>query len=294
MHWSDLLYTQDSVATTNGLVAAGCSTGLIHRRVRHGQWQRILPGVVVAHSGPITREQRRRAALLWAGDKSVLSHRSAAVIHGLRVTESLVEISVPHGRRRPSSQFVRTHQSRRPLIPTYRSGLPCTPIARTVVDVACAMTARDDVRALVSDAVQRGLTTTAALYREVDRLPRSRPRWFRLALEEVGAGARSAGEAEFLRLVRLAGLPIPELNAHVRAGGRTYTVDALWRDRWIIVEIDGAAHHAGIREWEADLRRQNALHAAGYIVLRFPVRRLRIDPGEVVNELRSVLLQRAS
>jgi very-short-patch-repair endonuclease len=223
-----------------------------------------------------------------------LSHSSAANIHGLRVIESSVEISVPHGLRRPPTQFVRTHQSRRPLIPTFRSGLPCTPIARTVVDVACSMSARDDVRALVSDAVQRGLTTVPALLRETDRLPRSRPRWLRLALDEVAAGARSAGEAEFLRLVRLARLPMPELNARVRAGGRTYTVDALWADLRIVVEIDGAAHHAGIREWEADLRRQNALHAAGYIVLRFPVRRLHVDPAGVVDELRVVLLQRAS
>src|SRR5579875_3746369 len=157
MHWSDLLARQDNVATTPDLVAAGCSKGLILRRVHSGNWQRILPGVVVGHSGPVTRQQQRRAALLWAGDRAVLSHGSAAAIHGLRMIEDTVEISVPHGIRRPSIRFIRTHQSRRPLVPDRGIDLPCTSAARTVVDLACALSEQDDVRAVVSDAVRRGL-----------------------------------------------------------------------------------------------------------------------------------------
>ena len=33
------------------------------------------------------------------------------------------------------------------------------------------------------------------------------------------------------------------------------------------------------RQWGADLRRQNALHGAGLVLLRYPVRRLR-EEGE--------------
>ena len=294
MDWQQLLEHEDRVVLVRDLIAAGCSEPTLSRRLRAGHWQRPLRGVVVAHSGPITQQQGRRAALLWAGPRAVLSHHSAGVMLGLRVTEQLVDVTLPHGNPRSSTAFVRTHQSNRRTSVVYRSGLPCTPVARTVIDVACTLRRRNDVRALVSDSVQRGLTTFAALAREAELAPRHNPMLLRSALEEVAAGARSAGEAEFRRLVRLAGLPEPELNAKVVAGQRSYTVDALWRDCRVIVEIDGMANHSRIDQWEADLRRQNALHAAGYLVIRFPVRRLFSDPEGVIAELRTVLLRMAS
>jgi len=294
MEWATLLERSDDVATTRDLIDSGCREASIRRRVAAGHWQRVLPGVVVAHSGPPTRLQIRRASLLWAGAGAMLSHCSAADMLGLRITETVAEITVPHGVRRRSNPLVQTHQSNRRTSIVYRSGLPCTPVARTVIDVACTLRRRNDVRALVSDSVQRGLTTFAALAREAELAPRHNPMLLRSALEEVAAGARSAGEAEFRRLVRLAGLPEPELNAKVVAGQRSYTVDALWRDCRVIVEIDGMANHSRIDQWEADLRRQNALHAAGYLVIRFPVRRLFSDPEGVIAELRTVLLRMAS
>lgn len=246
---------------------------------------------MVTHSGPPTRMQLRRAALLWAGPGAILSYRTAGEMLGLRVVEDRVEVTVPHGVRRAPNSVVMTHQSSRQTDPIYRRGLPCTPIARTVVDLACLLDRRDDVRALVADSVQRRLTSFAALEREAARAPRHNPGLLRDALDEVRAGARSAGEAEFLRLVRAAGLPEPRLNARVAAGGRVYRVDALWPECRVIVEIDGMAHHTGVNQWESDLHRQNALHTAGYVVLRFPVRRLYVDPAGVIAELRALLLR---
>lgn len=258
--WHVLLDRSDDVATTHELIAAGCGEASIRRHLIAGRWQKPLPGVVITHSGPPTPMQIRRAALLWAGRDSILSHRSAGELLGLRVSERTVDVTVPHGVRRRSNPVVTTHQSNRPTDPVYRGGLPCTPVARTVVDLACLLDRRDDVRALVADSVQRRLTSFAALEREADTAPRHSPGFLRSALDEVGAGARSAGEAEFLRLVRDAGLPEPRLNAKVVAGGRTYVVDAVWPECRVIVEIDGMAHHTGVAQWEGDLHRQNALH----------------------------------
>jgi very-short-patch-repair endonuclease len=108
-------------------------------------------------------------------------------------------------------------------------------------------------------------------------------------LAEVGAGARSAGEAAFRELVRQAGLPEPELNVDVRTAGGRYCVDMLWRKYGVAVEIDGMEWHLNAEFWRRDLLRQNHLHAAGVVVLRFPVTRLTADPTGVIAEIRATL-----
>ena len=85
------------------------------------------------------------------------------------------------------------------------------------------------------------------------------------------------GESDLRRVVTAAGLPEPEWNAPVDTPAGRFFVDALWRDRGVVAEADGRAWHLGADDWAADLVRQNALHGVGLVVLRFPVRRLRVD-----------------
>lgn len=292
MEWRRVLAGNDNVATIAALVAAGLSRHVLAGRIKSGAWQRVLPGVVVAHSGPISRAQQYRAAVLYGGPDTILSHRTAGVLLGLRIDETAVDITIPHGRRKPSTHFVEVRQSQRPLRTTTRNGLPCSTVSRTIVDVAVGMRRINDVRALISDAVQRSMTTIDNVAAEAGQAPKRGSLLLNQAIEEVGRGARSAAEAEFFGLIRRAGLPEPELNADVRVPGRRYVVDALWRDVGVIVEIDGMAWHLDGTRWQSDLERQNALHSAGYIVLRFPPARLRNDPDGVVAEVRAVLRTR--
>lgn len=271
------------------LLGKGVSYDRISGRLRTRRWQEPLPGVIVTHGGPLDEYGRRVVALRYAGRGAVLSHRTAAALLGLRVPEDLVDVTVPHGRRRISVAFVRTHQSRRGGARCRRQGLWCTSAARTVVDVAGTMRELDDVRALVADAVQRGLTTVGSIGLELRQAPRRGSALSRRAFDEVATGARSAGEARFLELARTAGLPPCTPNARVHAGGRWFRVDALWEAERLVVEIDGQAWHLGAAAWEQDLRRQNLLIAAGYTVLRFPVRRLRDDPAGVIAEVAAAL-----
>ncbi|MGH3599613.1 MAG: endonuclease domain-containing protein, partial [Pseudonocardiaceae bacterium] len=97
------------------------------------------------------------------------------------------------------------------------------------------------------------------------------------------------GEADFLRLLRRARLPMPELNAPVQTAAGVYYLDGLWREHGIGTEVDGAAWHLDATSWEQDLKRQNHIQAAGITLLRFPVRRLRDDPAGVIAELRAAL-----
>src|SRR3954447_18964418 len=73
------------VAHRRRVVAAGLSTYRVRTAVATGRWQQPLPGVVVGHSGPLTRLERWQAALEYGGPDAVLSHRSALCALGARV-----------------------------------------------------------------------------------------------------------------------------------------------------------------------------------------------------------------
>jgi very-short-patch-repair endonuclease len=88
---------------------------------------------------------------------------------------------------------------------------------------------------------------------------------------------RSVGESDLRAVVLAAGLPEPEWNARIDTPAGTFFVDALWRELGVGAEADGREWHLGAREWQDDLRRQNALHGVGLVLLRFPVSRLRSD-----------------
>ncbi|WP_029434281.1 DUF559 domain-containing protein [Blastococcus sp. URHD0036] len=68
-----------------------------------------------------------------------------------------------------------------------------------------------------------------------------------------------------------------------------YFVDALWRAQGVVVEADGAAFHLSAEDWARDLVRQNALQAAGLLLLRYLVRRLRSSPVECGREIAATL-----
>lgn len=288
MHWADVLRHGDGVATVAELVAAGLSRGVVDSRVRGRSWQRVLPGVIVAHSGPLLVEDRYRAAVKFGGADALLSHRAAGELHGLRIAApKAVDITVPHGRRRVDTGDVIVHQSNRNAAWIMRRGIRCTHIPRTVIDIAGQMSRLDDVRALISDVVQRRLTDVEELATELKVCPRRGSAHLREALGEIRGGVRSAGEGAFLRLVRRARLPEPELNARIQTSGGWFIVDALWRQYGVAVEIDGQSWHLDAESWQRDLGRQNLLHAAGIVLLRFPVIRLSSDPAGVVAELRA-------
>jgi hypothetical protein len=67
-----------------------------------------------------------------------------------------------------------------------------------------------------------------------------------------------------------AGLPAPVLQHEVRDGAGRFLgrADLAWPDRKVLVEFDGDVHRDR-RVFVADLRRQNMLMAAGWIILRF-------------------------
>lgn len=146
-----------------------------------------------------------------------------------------------------------------------------------------------DVEQLFGRAVQSRRVGVDELVAELECAPSSGSWLPRQALAGVTAGSRAASEGQLLRLIRRAGLPVPELNAPVVTATGTKYVDGLWRELARGVEVDGAAFHLGPREWQADLRRQNAIQTTGIVLLRIAASRLWSEPEAVIAEIRTFL-----
>jgi very-short-patch-repair endonuclease len=75
----------------------------------------------------------------------------------------------------------------------------------------------------------------------------------------------------------------PIRKSDVRIG--RYTVDFVWPDQRVVVEIDGFTYHSSPASLEADHRRNSDLDAAGFHVLRFTWRKIQKQPMEVVGRV---------
>jgi very-short-patch-repair endonuclease len=107
-------------------------------------------------------------------------------------------------------------------------------------------------------------------------------------LADMGWGSeptRSHLERLFLKLIRRAGLPMPEVNAKLGP----YTVDVLWRPQRLVVELDGYAFHSSPASFEQDRSRDRYLIGRGFTVLRFTYREVTEEPDIVVADVRTHL-----
>jgi hypothetical protein len=290
--------------------AAGVTPYRLRNAVSSGRWQEPLPGVLVSHSGPLTRQERWHAALYFAGPAAALSHRSALLAWGAKAEElsvrrraagvrgdfappdegGLVEVTVPQGHHLRSRNFVVVHQSRRPVAEGFMVGpLPVCPPARAAADVAITVDRRRDVDHVIADVLQRGLCTVTDLECEAALLGRRLTPWLRYAIGDARRGMRSVGEADLRRALALAGVPEPEWGAAIETPTGTYFVDAYWRKAKVAAEADGAAFHLSAADWGSDIGRQNAIQATGVRLFRFPVRRLRAEPMACGLEIRPLV-----
>ena len=86
---------------------------------------------------------------------------------------------------------------------------------------------------------------------------------------------------------------VPIQQHPVRLGtGRWVRLDAAYPDALVAVELDGAAFHGSREAREHDLRRDSAVAALGWVVLRFSYARLMTDPEGCRREIEAVVLAR--
>jgi hypothetical protein len=187
-----------------------------------------------------------RAALAELSPDAVVSHVSAAVLHGLRVWGiplNRVDITRPR-RRSGARQGNRVHVHCAPLDADeigLVEGVPVTSVPRTVVDVA--RTAGFEQAVVVADsALGAGLAGTAQLAAALAR----RSRWpglpaARRAIGFAARGSGSVGESRSRVAIARAGLSAPLLQWEVRRTDGTFVgrVDFGWPRLRTVGEFDG-------------------------------------------------------
>jgi predicted transcriptional regulator of viral defense system len=286
---ADLAARQHGVVARVQLLAAGLTREMIDGRIARGSLHRIHQGVYAVGHAKLTQEGRYMAAVLACGEGAALSRQSAAAHWRIADYRGRIVVTAPGRRgRRKGTPFTVRRGALYPDEVTTHDGIPVTTVSRTLIDLAGSSTLERAIREAEFHRLfdlgdlerllmrHRNATGTRRL-REV----------VRLAAEERNR-TRSDLEDRFLELARRAKLPPPDVNATVELPVGTIEADMVWRDRRLIVELDGWQGHGTRRAFEEDRQRDLALAAEGWTAVRVTWRGLaRGLPADLVRLLRA-------
>ncbi len=282
-----LAEAQHGVVARWQLLLEGLTTAEIRWRLETGRLHVVHRGVYAVGHPRLGPRGRWMAAVLALGEGAVLSHRAAAALWSLLDDHPPIDVSSSRNARPQAGLRVHRTSTLSAAQRVIRDGIPCTSVARTLLDLAA--TARPHtVRKAVREAEFRRIFDL----REVMALE-AHPGRRRLlgVLDELSIGSlntKSELEDRFLALVTGAGLPRPEVNAALEVN-TTYFVDFLWRTERLIAETVGFAAHGRESSFHADSRRILRLRNAGYEVLTFTWRDVTETPDEVLTAVRARL-----
>lgn len=273
----------------------GISPATTSRWLASGRLVVVQPCVYRVVGAPVTWEQRLLAGVMTAGAGAVASHRSAGRLWDVLDTDVL-EVTVPTGRRaRPSSVTVHRSADVSKARVVRRHGIPTTTPLRLFVDLGAVVPARvlEDSLDLALGRRLVSIEGVKAALDAVARRGRNGSGVLRRLLDERALGADrpdSLLEPRMARLLRAHSLP-PAAFQHdvLRDGCFVARIDFAYPDVLVAMEVDGFEKHSSPRALQADLRRQNALVALGWTVLRFTWADVVRRPGRVAAEVRTVL-----
>jgi hypothetical protein len=163
----ELLTRQHGVITRRQALATGVPATTVETWVEQGCWTRLDRGIYATVSGPPSRQALLWAALLRAGPGAVLSHETAAELHGLlHQPARAVHVTVP-ARRNPARggamPGVVVHRCTRGAVPV--SWPPRTGIDDTVIDLTQTSATAGEAFTWLGRAVGLRLTTARRLRR---------------------------------------------------------------------------------------------------------------------------------
>ena len=274
------------VFTTADAGAAGWTMSALKNAVRTGRIRRVRAGVYIARAadepGSFRNRERDLTTEAVAAARTItgciLTHRSAALMHGLPVLSmdrTCITVAATSGRTLP-----RLNVHRAPLPPAFvrpLNGVAVSTVARTIIDLAREHGFEEAVAA--GDAALR--------LKRVDR------REMYAALEQCrqwpGSKAarsaihfcdgRSESVLESLSRVRISrhDLPAPELQAELRDrfGRFVGRVDFLFVELGVVGEADGLAKYSTRGVDEHEQRRRQRIENLGYGFVRWQAADLR-------------------
>lgn len=298
---AELAAAQHGVLALAQLRGLGLSTSAVQKRATSRRLHRLHRGVYAITPRPLLgREGIWHAAVLACGQDAVLSHHSAAALHELQAFGgSRVDVTVPR-RSSLAHPGIRIHRATT-LIDrdvTVRRSIPCTSVARTLLDLA-ARTTRDRLKRALDQAEVVETFDLTALRDQLDRNPYHRgAKKLRSTLDGIYVpppATWSEFERRFYALTDRAQLPRPEVNVLIDPGDGEppILVDFLWRAQRVAVETDGEKFHRTHQAFETDRRRDQRLTVAGWRPVRTTWVQLTCRPHELAQTLTALVLQLA-
>jgi hypothetical protein len=261
-----LAKSQERVASRAQLRSLGWSDGQVDHEITYGRWHAPAWGVVAMQNAPLTHDQRLWLGVLHAGKGAVLTHLTSCRRAGLdwKGDDDTIHVLTPKGDLVDPIDGFFFHQTRRP----YQQWLSRSPSGPTRLDLehAALLTAERDrylrrAVGLLAACVQQRLT-------DADQL--------------VLAGRE-------IRKLRRAGLAMPARQAvRTDTDGRRRYLDCEWElpdGRVIVLEVDGS-FHLRVGNWWRDMKRERAVVLSRSTVLRCASIELRLEPWEVMVDLR--------
>jgi hypothetical protein len=238
------------------------------------------------------------AATLAYGPNALLSHRSAAALWGIQAgARAIADLTLP-SRSARARTGIEVHRSvtLTDADKASHDGIPCTSVARTLVDLGDVANRRAVERAVNQAEVLR-LFDMRAVEDALARAGRRRGMGVLGAVlgEYTGPTLTSEEfEERFLGFCRSASLPEPDANAWITLDdGAAYKADFLWREERLVVETDGYRFHSSRRAFEHDRMRDQRLTVAGFTVVRLTWRQLTHEPDRVLTTVKNLLARLA-
>jgi hypothetical protein len=214
------------------------------------------------------------AAVLAAGPHACVSHRDAGQLLGLRASNrALIDVTVS-GRRARKRRGIDLHYThtllRRDVLVV--DGIPCTSVARTLLDLAEVVDGRGVEKAVERAEILR-VFDLRALEDVLERAAGRRGAWVLRSVLADFAGVpptRNELEHELFAFCGELDLPKPEVNVWIDLGdgGAPIEADFVFRDAKVMVEADGYETHGTRTAFERDRERDQRLAYAEWHVIR--------------------------
>ncbi len=251
------------------VTACGLSDRQIENRLAAGRWQPVVRGVYRIAGAPRSWRQDALVACLAPRQSGVISHLTAAALHGWGPPPVLPHVTVaPSASAR--TRLARVHRSRIELLDRMRvDGIPCTTPSRTIVDCA-GLVERSRLESMVDDALCAGVAATESVLSALDRAGRGGRRGATLLVcvldvwtEAIRPG--SPAEVRFVRRLEEWGCDGTVTQHEVRdeRGCLVARLDVAIPSRRHGFEYDSDRFH-NPRHWTVEEQREARLRALGW------------------------------
>ncbi len=275
-------------------ISAGLSRTALARLVETKVWERVRPRVFRRSAANQTEEQELVAICLWLGESTVVSHRSAARLLGLKLERKLPEVTVARAAWTDAPGLI-CHRSDdldeddKKLV----RGISVTNGARTIIDLASGLD-EQSLAIAVEEGWRLGISP-AWVQKRLKALGKRGRRTGRLAqiLEDCGTREKpleSALEVRMWRLLQTGKLPPPKGGYEFSDDhGQPGRIDLAYPEQDLAIECDGFETHGTREAFENDRVRATRLAALGWRIFPVTWRQLDEHPADVLKRLREAL-----